>query len=392
MNVTATVSGGSASTYNYTLWADCSYNGTSVSAAILACGAPTKKDDGDSSSVYTAQLTYAQSGTFYPLLIVEGGSDAIAAKKTITATLPGGSGNGSLVSCVTDACTGATFAGYFYYPGQNQMISTYCLDVYDHCATTQPTYPTGTLSNQTSYRFREGGKDLMCVNLRTPPGTCQTGSGSFSVSLSANPSSGAAPLPVSFSASVSSPDNTDTLNYSFFWDCSYAGNGGVAGAEAQCGILPTPAPGHCVSNSVGAKCDAMPPGTSPSQIGTTYTAGSYHPLVILEQDSETPALGHASVSVSNPSGNGPAPSCTLTLSKTTIAAGASSTLSWNCTNATSCTLNGSSVPTSGSQSVKPAQTTTYDLSCVDGGNPVSAQEQKILTVTGNPGLKEIAPY
>ncbi|HEY4519412.1 MAG TPA: hypothetical protein VJH33_00030 [Candidatus Paceibacterota bacterium] len=64
-----------------------------------------------------------------------------------------------------------------------------------------------------------------------------------------------------------------------------------------------------------------------------------------------------------------APSCSLSASPTSVAAGQSSTLSWSSTNATSCTGVGFSTggATSGSQTVSPTQTTDYGATCAGSG-------------------------
>ena len=65
----------------------------------------------------------------------------------------------------------------------------------------------------------------------------------------------------------------------------------------------------------------------------------------------------------------PAPSCTLSASPTSITQGNSTTLSWSCQNATSCTGTNFTTggATSGSTSVSPTQTTTYTGSCTGPG-------------------------
>lgn len=61
--------------------------------------------------------------------------------------------NSSLNSCVTNTATGATYSGYYYYPGKDVMVSNYCLSAYDTCSS-----PTYTI-NGVNYWFRRGGKD-----------------------------------------------------------------------------------------------------------------------------------------------------------------------------------------------------------------------------------------
>ncbi|HSW79343.1 MAG TPA: dockerin type I domain-containing protein [Candidatus Saccharimonadales bacterium] len=81
----------------------------------------------------------------------------------------------------------------------------------------------------------------------------------------------------------------------------------------------------------------------------------------------------------------PTPSVTLTASPSTISIGSSSSLSWTSSNVTSCaatTPSGwtSSTATSGSQSVSPSATTTYNISCT--GPNGSANSSATITVTG----------
>ena len=80
------------------------------------------------------------------------------------------------------------------------------------------------------------------------------------------------------------------------------------------------------------------------------------------------------------SGSTPAPTIdSYSASPTTITSGGSSTLSWNTTNATSCTINGSSVAVDGSMTVSPTTTTTYTLTATGSGGSVSQD----VTVTVN---------
>ncbi len=65
---------------------------------------------------------------------------------------------------------------------------------------------------------------------------------------------------------------------------------------------------------------------------------------------------------------------------TTITEGNSATLSWTTTNATACTINGSSVSVDGSMTVSPTSTTTYTLTATGDGGSVSED----VTVTVNP--------
>jgi len=119
-----------------------------------------------------------------------------------------------------------------------------------------------------------------------PPPSNSDCTSSFSVSLSASPASGPTPLTTILTSKASTTDVTDTLNYSIFFDCSYAGTD-LSIAEATCGSLPAPNPGSCTVNSIGEKCDATTTLSLP--ISATYSAvNTYNPKVIVEQGSNSP--------------------------------------------------------------------------------------------------------
>jgi len=78
------------------------------------------------------------------------------------------------------------------------------------------------------------------------------------------------------------------------------------------------------------------------------------------------------------------PSCSSFYSSPSqIVQGSQSTLSWSCSNATSCSINngiGSVNPTSGSTTVTPSQTTSYSISCNGPGGTTSPSPVTTLTV------------
>ncbi len=81
----------------------------------------------------------------------------------------------------------------------------------------------------------------------------------------------------------------------------------------------------------------------------------------------------------------PAPTVALSASPASITAGASSTLTWSSTNATSCSAVGgwtSSTATSGSQVVSPGSTTTYTMNCSGAGG--SGSHAASVTVAAAP--------
>jgi len=79
-----------------------------------------------------------------------------------------------------------------------------------------------------------------------------------------------------------------------------------------------------------------------------------------------------------------APTAGLSANPTSIAPGASSTLTWTSTNAVSATLNGATVAVNGSQSVSPTATTTYTF-IAKSSSGATATAQATVTV-GSSGL------
>lgn len=82
----------------------------------------------------------------------------------------------------------------------------------------------------------------------------------------------------------------------------------------------------------------------------------------------------------------PAPTISLSGSPTNIASGASSSLSWNATNATTCTAAGGwsgSKATSGSETVRPTASTQYSLTCSGDGGSSSTSAAINVSSTGS---------
>ena len=94
-----------------------------------------------------------------------------------------------------------------------------------------------------------------------------------------------------------------------------------------------------------------------------------------------------------------APSCTFTANPNQIIPPQSSALSWNCTNAVSCTINGTPVTStvngstlSGTLSVSPTQNAIYALSCNGAGSgPANTVNVTTSVTVGGPGLHETNP-
>lgn len=80
-----------------------------------------------------------------------------------------------------------------------------------------------------------------------------------------------------------------------------------------------------------------------------------------------------------PAAPAPAPTITLNASPDTVQAGQSSTLTWSSTNAQQVQLNGATVDANGSETVSPAQTTTYEA-VATGANNQTANASATVTV------------
>lgn len=137
----------------------------------------------------------------------------------------------------------------------------------------------------------------------------------LSVTLSATPSSGAAPLSSNLQATVGGTA-TGTINYSFWWNCLSTSNS-VATASTACGSLPSPSLGTCSGNSVGYKCNAV---SNASQSATSIYSVNSTAKVIVERDTASPAEARVSITVTNPPPNNPS-NVTLTPSDFCVAPG-----------------------------------------------------------------------
>ena len=85
-----------------------------------------------------------------------------------------------------------------------------------------------------------------------------------------------------------------------------------------------------------------------------------------------------------------APTATLSADPTSIQRGQSSTLKWDTTDATDVTLDGNKVDPSGSQSVSPAQTTTYHLVAKGPGGTQEATAQVTVAAPPTPTPTPVA--
>jgi len=169
-------------------------------------------------------------------------------------------------------------------------------------------------------------------------------------SLSATPTSGAAPLSVTFTGSA--PPNTYTLNF---------GDGS------------TPATGACTG--IGG-CTSIP-------VNATHTyaaAGTYAATLI---NSSGTNVGAVTIAVTGTTAQTPTIN-SFTASPASITQGQSSALSWSTTGATSMSISGIGTVTGTSVTVTPSQTTTYTLTATNSAGSVTAQAT--VTVASGGGV------
>jgi len=128
-----------------------------------------------------------------------------------------------------------------------------------------------------------------------------------------------------------------------------------------------------ITNSTGtASCSV-----TPMQIGAAVLSASFAGTTQL-----TPAAVTAAFNVSVPLT--PAPTVTLRVNPTTIAAGTAATLSWSSSNATACAASGSwssSEATNGTETVTPASPGSYSYKLTCTGNGGSAAATAVLSAT-----------
>lgn len=122
-------------------------------------------------------------------------------------------------------------------------------------------------------------------------------------------------------------------------------------------------------------------------------AGSTNNAITVTVSGVTSALATFSVAAASSGATPPptAPSCTtFTANPASIASNGSSSLSWNCSNVGSCSIDngvGTVAAPSGSKSVTPSQTTNYTLACTGAGGGVTATQT--VTVKSPPAAVPI---
>jgi hypothetical protein len=185
--------------------------------------------------------------------------------------------------------------------------------------------------------------------------TCSNSTGkspASSTTVAVTPALGQPPT-VALSASATSvaPGGSSTLTWSSTNATSCLASGAWSGSEA-----------------VSGKLTVTPSATS------TYT------LVCANASGNSPAKS-ITVAVTPPK-----PTVTISANPSSIAAGASSTLTWSSTNATSCTATGSWSGTeavSGTLTVTPATTSTYRVTCANAGGSSTVQSAGVAVISAN---------
>ena len=117
----------------------------------------------------------------------------------------------------------------------------------------------------------------------------------------------------------------------------------------------------------------------PESTGALNTAGVYTFTFTCTGDIAPPDTATAQVTVNPPA----PPTVNLTANPGTISSGGSSTLTWSSSNSTACSAAWtSSTAINGTQSVSPASTTTYSITCTGPGG--SANDSATVNVTVPP--------
>jgi hypothetical protein len=159
--------------------------------------------------------------------------------------------------------------------------------------------------------------------------------------------------------------------------------GGTAPYQYQTATLTDGAPplGMILNPNGDLTGTPMAPGQYDFSVCATDSAGNTSPC----QPTSITVVPENTTSPPPPSPPSPppasAPSVSLTASPTSITSGASSTLTWSSTNASSCTSSGGwsgTRGTSGSLKVSPTSTTTYTLDCSNSTG--SAKASSTITV------------
>ncbi|OHA85535.1 MAG: hypothetical protein A2591_03985 [Candidatus Yonathbacteria bacterium RIFOXYD1_FULL_52_36] len=136
--------------------------------------------------------------------------------------------------------------------------------------------------------------------------------------------------------------------------------------------------GYRLERCTGATCTTFAQIAAPSIIiysDTNLTAGTTYRYRVRATDAAGNLSTYSSiVSATTQSIVTPTPTLTLSASPLSVTTGNSTTLTWSGTNATTCTASGAwfgTTTTSGSQTIVPAASTTYTLTCTGAGGSIA---------------------
>ena len=299
--LTATIGGTATGTANYTFWWNCSDPGTSVSSVASVCGNPANaaigaKFDDVADTSKTVGHTYQAEGAYTAKVIAERGSAPPAEMRlAITAVAPPVARDdvytvvaGSTLSVPAPGvlANDTVPAGYaasvnFTVTQQHGSLE----NVGGTGAFVYTPHPGFSGTETLSYVFSAASlvSNEAAVTIQVVPAP------TLSLSFNVAPSSGAAPLHATLTASVAGTA-TGTINYTFWWNCSHPGTS-VSSVAAACG--------NPLDAAIGAKFDGVV--DNPKAVSHTYTeAGTFTAKVIAERGSAPPVEMRRTVTVIQP--------------------------------------------------------------------------------------------
>jgi hypothetical protein len=243
------------------------------------------------------------------LLVLIGSQSSATSQTAITGTPPppptlispgSSSSPGPTINTLTPTFYWNAVSGADYYGLYIRDLATGIL-VFDSAARgiqitgTSYTLPAGVLEWGKPYRWNMNSHNSAGWGSYSDRLYFQTGQ-TLMVSLSANSSSGTAPLNTSLTADVSGTAS-GTINYTFWWNCNDPGTS-VDQVMTICGRIPTPPAGKCAENENGIKCDAV--WDDPKTVNHIYSyPGTYTAKVIAERGSAPPAESRVRIVVTN---------------------------------------------------------------------------------------------
>ena len=157
---------------------------------------------------------------------------------------------------------------------------------------------SGTSGNQTHNLYATRTYTLACTGpggSRSDTATVNVSAPTLSVSLSANPSSGPAPLNTTLTADVTSYSGNpaDTINYSFWWNCNDPGTD--VATVRQPGVCNDP-----TNPTYGYKVDGVLADPQSTSQHTYAAVGTYTAKVIVERDGANPREARIPITVNWP--------------------------------------------------------------------------------------------